>query len=153
MAVGTVKFSAYNQITVDTNSCWTARGCTMSFGDVYKNKTVLVTGHTGFKGSWLSEWLLLLGANVVGYSLPEPPTEPSHFAALHLGEHLLDDMRGDVRSLETLQATISRHKPDFIFHLAAQPLVRESFNEPYCTVETNAMGSLNVLEAVRRGWG
>lgn len=122
----------------------------MSFGDVYKNKTVLVTGHTGFKGSWLSEWLLLLGANVVGYSLVEPPSEPSHFAALKLGENLTDDVRDDVRSLAALQAVIQRHKPDFIFHLAAQPLVREGFNAPYYTVETNVMGSLNVLEAVRR---
>ena len=122
----------------------------MNFGDVYKNKTVLVTGHTGFKGSWLSEWLLLLGANVVGYSLVEPPSEPSHFDALQLGDHLTDDMRGDVRSFDTLQAMISRHKPDYIFHLAAQPLVRQAFNEPYYTVEANVMGSLNVLEAVRR---
>ncbi len=122
----------------------------MKFGGAYKNKTVLVTGHTGFKGSWLSEWLLLLEANVVGYSLLELPTKPSHFAALQLSERLIDDMRGDVRSLDTLQATISKHKPNFIFHLAAQPLVQESFNEPYCTVETNAMGSLNLLEAVRR---
>jgi CDP-glucose 4,6-dehydratase len=121
----------------------------MNFGDVYKGKTVFVTGHTGFKGSWLSEWLLLLGANVVGYSL-EPPTEPSHFAALQLGEHLTADIRGDVRSFDTLQATLSKHKPSFIFHLAAQPLVRRAFNEPYYTVETNVMGSLNILEAVRR---
>jgi CDP-glucose 4,6-dehydratase len=122
----------------------------MNFGDVYKNKTVLVTGHSGFKGSWLSEWLLLLGANVVGYSLVEPPSEPSHFTALQLGEHLTDDVRDDIRSLDALQAAIQRHKPDFIFHLAAQPLVWEGFNAPYYTVETNVMGSLNVLEAVRR---
>ena len=122
----------------------------MNFGNAYKNKTVLVTGHTGFKGSWLTEWLLLLGAKVVGYSLAEPPTEPSHFAALQLSEHLTDDMRGDIRSLDTLQATINKHKPDFIFHLAAQPLVRQSFDEPYYTFEANVMGSLNVLEAVRR---
>jgi len=122
----------------------------MNFGDVYKNKTVLITGHTGFKGSWLSEWLLLLGARVVGYSLVEPPSEPSHFNALQLADYMTEDMRGDVRSLGTLQAMINRHKPDFIFHLAAQPLVREGFNEPYYTVETNVMGSLNVLEAVRR---
>ena len=122
----------------------------MNFGDVYKNKTVLITGHTGFKGSWLSEWLLLLGARVVGYSLVEPPSEPSHFNALQLADYMTEDMRGDVRSLDALQSMINRHKPDFIFHLAAQPLVREGFNEPYYTVETNVMGSLNVLEAVRR---
>src|SRR5210317_1393459 len=111
----------------------------MNFGDVYKNKTVLITGHTGFKGSWLSEWLLLLGARVVGYSLVEPPSEPSHFNALQLADYITEDMRGDVRSLDALQSMINRHKPDFIFHLAAQPLVREGFNEPYYTVETNVM--------------
>ncbi|CAG0939126.1 CDP-glucose 4,6-dehydratase [Candidatus Brocadiaceae bacterium] len=121
----------------------------MVFGDVYKGKTVFITGHTGFKGSWLSEWLLLLGANVVGYSL-EPPTEPSLFAAVQLNERLTADIRGDVRSLDTIQARISKHTPDFIFHLAAQPLVRQAYDEPYETFETNVMGSLNVLEAVRR---
>lgn len=121
----------------------------MVFGDVYKGKTVFITGHTGFKGSWLSEWLLLLGANVVGYSL-EPPTEPSLFAAVQLNERLTADIRGDVRSLDTIQARISKHTPDFIFHLAAQPLVRKAYDEPYETFETNIMGSLNVLEAVRR---
>lgn len=121
----------------------------MNFSDTYKGKTVFVTGHTGFKGSWLSEWLLLMGANVVGYSL-EPPTEPSHFAALQLSEHLTEDIREDVRSLDTLQIMLRRHKPDFIFHLAAQPLVRRGFMEPHYTIETIVMGSLNILEAVRR---
>lgn len=121
----------------------------MNFGDEYRGKTVLVTGHTGFKGSWLCEWLLLLGARVVGYSL-EPPTEPSHFDVLQFGEHLEEDFREDIRSLETFQAALRKHKPDFIFHLAAQPLVRRAFKEPHYTVETNIVGSLNVLEAVRR---
>lgn len=121
----------------------------MGFGDAYKGKTVLVTGHTGFKGSWLSEWLLLLGAKVVGYSL-DPPTDPSHFDVLRLGESLASDIRGDVRSFPTVQAALAEHKPDFIFHLAAQPLVRKAFVEPHGTIETNVMGSLNVLEAVRR---
>lgn len=120
----------------------------MSFGDAYKGKTVFVTGHTGFKGSWLSEWLLMLGANVVGYSM-EPPTEPSHFESIRLNERLKDDMRGDIRSLDSLQAALRKHKPDFVFHLAAQPLVRRSFNEPHYTIETNIIGSMNVLEAVR----
>jgi CDP-glucose 4,6-dehydratase len=121
----------------------------MNFSDVYQGKTAFVTGHTGFKGSWLSEWLLLLGANVVGYSL-EPPTTPSLFSALQLGGRLAADCRGDVRSLRTLQAMLRQYKPDFIFHLAAQPLVRRAFDEPYDTVETNCMGSLSLLEAVRR---
>jgi CDP-glucose 4,6-dehydratase len=121
----------------------------MTFGDVYKGKTVFVTGHTGFKGSWLSEWLLLLGAKVVGYSL-EPPTTPSHFSALQLGRHLTADLRGDIRAFETLHNAIKRYQPDFIFHLAAQPLVRRAFDDPYLTFETNVTGSLNILEAVRR---
>lgn len=121
----------------------------MDFGGAYKGKTVFVTGHTGFQGSWLSEWLLLLGAHVVGYSI-EPPTTPSHFSEIQLGERLAADIRGDVRSLETLQKQISRHQPDFVFHLAAQPLVRRAFDEPHATAATNFMGSVNVLEAVRR---
>lgn len=121
----------------------------MTFSDVYKGKTVFVTGHTGFKGSWLSEWLLLLGAKVVGYSL-EPPTTPSHFSALQLGERLTADLRGDIREFPTLHKEIRQHQPDFIFHLAAQSLVGQAFDDPYLTVETNVTGSVNVLEAVRR---
>ncbi len=123
-------------------------GVDVSFGSTYKNKTVCVTGHTGFKGSWLSEWLVSLGAEVVGYAL-EPPTEPSHFAAIQLGSHLKEDIRGDVRSLDGLLKMLQKHKPGFIFHLAAQPLVRRAFEEPHCTVETNVMGTANLLEAVR----
>ncbi len=121
----------------------------MSFGKVYEGKTVFITGHTGFKGSWLCEWLLFMGAEVVGYSL-DAPTEPSHFAALQLGDRLKADIRGDVRHLDTLQTALDEHDPDFIFHLAAQPLVRRAFDEPCYTVETNVVGSLNILEAVRR---
>lgn len=121
----------------------------MHFKDAYKNKTVLITGHTGFKGSWLSEWLLMLGAKVAGYSI-KPPTAPSHFEATGLGEHLAADVRNDVRSLEHVQEVLRQTRPDFVFHLAAQPLVRTSFAEPRLTVETNVVGSLNVLEAVRR---
>ena len=121
----------------------------MTFGDMYQGKTVFVTGHTGFKGAWLSEWLLLLGANVVGCSL-EPPTTPSLFATLQLGGHLAADRRGDVRSLHTLETMLRQYRPDFIFHLAAQPIVRRAFAEPYETVNTNCMGSLTLLEAVRR---
>ena len=121
----------------------------MSFTNSYRGKTVFITGHTGFKGSWLCEWLLMMGANVVGYAL-EPPTAPSHFAALQLGPRLRADIRGDVRELGALRAALDEHDPDFIFHLAAQPLVRRGFSEPHFTVETNVMGSLNVLEAVRQ---
>lgn len=108
---------------------------------------VLVTGHTGFKGSWLSIWLGELGAEVVGFSL-DPPTEPSNFALSRLSERMLD-VRGDVRDLPALQAVMSRHRPHYIFHLAAQPLVLPSYDAPKETFDTNAGGTVNVLEAVR----
>ncbi|WP_089938580.1 CDP-glucose 4,6-dehydratase [Candidatus Entotheonella palauensis] len=119
------------------------------YDDIYKNKTVCVTGHTGFKGSWLCEWLLRMGAHVAGYAL-EPPSAPSHAVALHLGERLTADIRSDVQSLSDVQAMLQTYQPDFIFHLAAQPIVRRSFDQPYETIRTNCMGSLNVLEAVRQ---
>ena len=121
----------------------------MNFQNAYKDKTVLVTGHTGFKGSWLCEWLLMLGANVVGYSL-EPNTTPSHFEELGLSERLMADIRGDVRSFEDIQKALREHTPDFVFHLAAQPLVGLSYDEPLETIEINLNGTLNLLEAVRR---
>jgi len=119
----------------------------MPFGNVYRGKRVLLTGHTGFKGSWLSEWLLGLGAQVTGYSLP-PPTTPSLFEQLGLATRL-EHVVGDVRDLVQLQQVIGRLKPDFIFHLAAQPLVRLSYDRPIETYSTNVMGTVNVLEAVR----
>lgn len=128
----------------------------MIFDDVYRGKTVMITGHTGFKGSWLSEWLCMLGANVVGYSLkPDPKldpcnTTPSHFLELGLRDQIAAHVESDVRVLNEMEATINRHKPDFIFHLAAQPLVLRAYDEPHLTVETNLMGTLNLLEAVRR---
>ena len=124
----------------------------MHFEKAYRDKTVLLTGHTGFKGSWLCEWLSMLGARVVGFSLPELPSNPSHFEELGLAERLgsAADVRSDVRSLESLQQTITDTRPDYIFHLAAQPLVRLSYDEPLATFETTALGSVNVLEAVRR---
>ncbi len=115
----------------------------------YHGKTVCVTGHTGFKGAWLSEWLLQLGAKVVGYALA-PPTTPALFDELQLSQRLTADIRGDVRSLPNIQAMLRDYQPHFIFHLAAQPLVRRAFDVPHETIETNVMGSLNVLEAVRR---
>jgi CDP-glucose 4,6-dehydratase len=124
----------------------------MHFEKAYRDKTVLLTGHTGFKGSWLCEWLSMLGAEVVGFSLPDPPTEPSHFAELGLAERLgkQRDRRADVRSLQDVQRAVDEVRPDYVFHLAAQPIVRLAFDEPHRTVETNLVGSLNVLEAVRR---
>ncbi|MBN1609533.1 MAG: CDP-glucose 4,6-dehydratase [Polyangiaceae bacterium] len=125
------------------------------FEDVYCGKTVLVTGHTGFKGSWLSEWLCLLGAKVVGFSLkPDPTTDPcytspSHFDELGLREQLAEHVEGDIRDLDHITRTMAKHQPDFVFHLAAQPLVLRAYKEPYLTVETNVTGTLSLLEAAR----
>ncbi len=109
--------------------------------------TVLVTGHTGFKGSWLSIWLRELGARVVGYSL-DPPTEPSNFALTRLADRMIDE-RGDVRDLEHLIQVVGRHAPQVVFHLAAQPLVLPSYEDPVETFGTNVMGTVHLLEAVR----
>jgi len=118
------------------------------FNDIYKNKKVLITGHTGFKGSWLSLWLTLLGAEVVGFSL-SPNTEPNLFNVLNLEKHLTSII-GDIRDKDTIEKVLIQYKPDFIFHLAAQPLVRRSYQEPHLTFETNIMGTVNLLEAVRK---
>lgn len=119
------------------------------FNDIYRGKTVLITGHTGFKGSWLSIWLNQLGAKVVGFSLN--PTSPrGNFQACHLENRLFADGRGDIRNFEALNETIAKYQPEIIFHLAAQALVKTSYEFPKETYEINLMGSLNVLEAVRR---
>lgn len=114
----------------------------------YQGRRVLVTGHTGFKGSWLCEWLLSLGAEVHGFAL-EPPTRPSLFNQLKLAKRIASHMVGDVRDLPALVRTMRRVKPDFVFHLAAQPLVRLSYEKPAETFDTNVMGTVNVLEAAR----
>lgn len=119
------------------------------FNNVYKGKTVLVTGHTGFKGSWLAIWLNLLGAKVVGYS-SSTYCDRSNFVVCKLAEKLHADIRGDVRDLEKIESVIEKYQPEIIFHLAAQALVRTSYQEPKLTYETNVMGSLNILEAVRK---
>tara|TARA_B110000003_G_scaffold268103_1_gene297150 strand:+ start:2509 stop:3609 length:1101 start_codon:yes stop_codon:yes gene_type:complete len=118
------------------------------FGNIYKGKKVLVTGHTGFKGSWLSLWLLKLGAKVVGYS-NDIPTNPSIFTDLNLGDKIID-YRGDIRDLDSLNKVISSEKPDFIFHLAAQPIVSESYSDPIGTITTNAIGTMNIMECLRK---
>ena len=119
----------------------------MPFQNTYHGKRVLVTGHTGFKGSWLCEWLLALGAEVTGFALP-PPTEPALFNQLGLATRLRD-LRGDVRDLPAVQNALKVARPDFVFHLAAQPLVLLSYAQPVETYATNVMGTVNVLEAVR----
>ncbi len=119
----------------------------MAFADTYRGKRVLITGHTGFKGAWLAEWLLSLGANVTGFALA-PVTEPALFEQLGLARrlnHVLDD----IRDIPSVRRVIEEAKPDFVFHLAAQPLVRLSYERPAETYATNVMGTVNVLEAVR----
>lgn len=113
----------------------------------WKGKKVLITGHTGFKGSWLSLWLQSLGANVLGYALPST-TKPSLFEIAQVTEGMVSIM-GDVRDLERLKAIIAENQPEIIVHMAAQSLVRFSYNNPLETYTTNVIGTVNVLEAVR----
>lgn len=115
------------------------------FSGVYKGKTVLITGHTGFKGSWLALWLQKMGARVIGYSLPAP-TQPNHFTLLDLD---IISILGDIRDLDKLNQAFTIHRPDIVFHLAAQPLVRLSYENPIETYETNVIGTLKVFEACR----
>jgi CDP-glucose 4,6-dehydratase len=116
------------------------------FKGIYKGKKVLVTGHSGFKGSWLLLWLKKLGAETKGYSL-EPATEPSHIQLLHLLE---PSSIGDIRNIDQLCRALMDFQPDIVFHLAAQPLVRRSYADPLETFNSNIIGTANVLEAVRR---
>lgn len=118
------------------------------FNSVYDGLPVLVTGHTGFKGSWLTTWLLELGADVTGYSLDEPPTEPSNFGLAGLSRHI-NDVRGDICDYQRFRETVQKYKPQLIFHMAAQPIVLHSVEHPKPTMEVNATGTVNVLEAVR----
>ncbi|MCD1259520.1 CDP-glucose 4,6-dehydratase [Paenibacillus athensensis] len=114
----------------------------------WNNKKVFVTGHTGFKGSWLSLWLLQKGALVTGYSL-DIPTQPSMFEKCGLADRLESSIIGDVRDLSYLTASMQQAEPDIVFHMAAQPLVRESYRSPVETYTTNVMGTVNMLEAVK----
>ncbi|MEQ1859002.1 MAG: CDP-glucose 4,6-dehydratase [Chthoniobacteraceae bacterium] len=120
---------------------------TMPFGDVFRGRRVLLTGHTGFKGAWLAEWLLTLGAEVTGFALA-PPTEPSLFVQLGL-EARLDHHPGDIRDEAAVRRVVDDARPEFVFHLAAQSLVRLSYAQPVGTFATNAMGTAHVLEAIR----
>ena len=121
----------------------------MSVMSKYIGRRVLITGHTGFKGSWLCEWLLSLGAEVHGLALP-PPTKPSIFNQLRLAKRIKSHTIGDIRDLTTVKGVMRRVKPDFVFHLAAQPLVRLSYERPVETFDTNVMGTIHVLEAARQ---
>lgn len=115
--------------------------------DFYRGKKVFVTGHTGFKGSWLCEVLLMAGAEVTGYSL-EAPTNPALFDILSLKERMKSDI-GDIRDLDHLVKCMQEAQPEIVIHMAAQPIVRESYKNPVYTYDVNVMGTVNVLEAVR----
>ena len=119
---------------------------TKLFGGIYKDKVVLLTGHTGFKGSWLAYWLTQMGAKVVGYAL-EAPTNPNHLEYLDFD---MVSIIGDIRDQKKLDATFKKYQPEIVFHLAAQPLVRLSYDEPIETFDTNVMGTIKVFEACRK---
>ena len=115
------------------------------FANIYQNKTVLVTGHTGFKGSWLCFWLSKMGARVIGFALP-PATTPNHY---ELCRPDMVSVVGDIRNQEQLEAVFFQYKPDIVCHEAAQSVVRKSYVEPFSTYETNVIGTLQVFEACR----
>ena len=115
--------------------------------EAYKGRNVLITGHTGFKGSWLAIWLIELGANVIGFAL-DPPSDKGNFNLGNLKDKIID-IRGDIRDSKKLNEVFKKYKPYIVFHLAAQPLVRYSYEEPKYTYEVNVVGTLNVLEAIR----
>jgi CDP-glucose 4,6-dehydratase len=113
----------------------------------WRGKRILMTGHTGFKGSWLSMWLQSMDAQVVGYALA-PPTTPSLFEVAEVGKGMTSII-GDIRDLEKMRSVFAEHQPEIVIHMAAQPLVRYSYIEPVETYSTNVMGTVNLLEAVR----
>ena len=118
------------------------------FGNRYEGKKVLITGHTGFKGTWLTSWLLKLGANIVGVS-KDIPTSPSMFEDLNLIQNI-NSYECDVRDLNNFSKIVAKEKPDVIFHLAAQSLVGLSYENPTMTWQTNVLGTLNILESLRK---
>ena len=120
----------------------------MTSGNFWNGRRVLITGHTGFKGAWLSFWLRENGAEVFGYSL-EPPTEPNLFEIAKIGEMISGDTRADVRDLSALEETLRRVRPEIVFHMAAQSLVRLSYEIPVETFGVNVMGTVHLLQAIR----
>ena len=115
---------------------------------IFRGKRVLITGHTGFKGSWLSIWLHTIGAEVIGVSL-DPTTPKDNFVLSRIGEKITADLRADIRDRKKMQEIFHQYQPEIVFHLAAQPLVRLSYDIPVETYETNVMGSIHIMEAVR----
>jgi len=121
----------------------------ISFENAFRNRSVFVTGHTGFKGAWLCLWLARLGARVTGYAL-DPPTDPNHFTVAEIEDCLDGHHVADIRDLDQLSAAMRRADPDLVLHLAAQSIVRESYVNPRETFDINVMGTINVLEGLRR---
>lgn len=119
------------------------------FSGQFDGTTVLLTGHTGFKGSWMTLWLREMNANVVGFSLPEPPTRPSNYELCGLANGIID-VRGDIRNFQAVEDTIRLHRPQLVIHFAAQTTVLNSYEDPRTTYTTNVEGTVNVLEAIRR---
>ena len=115
----------------------------------WKGRSVFLTGHTGFKGGWLALWLTKMGANVYGYSF-EAPTNPSFFNVINLETKIQNSTKGDIRNLSELKNSIQEARPSVIFHMAAQPLVRQSYNDPIETFTTNIIGTINVFEAAKK---
>ncbi|GLB30877.1 CDP-glucose 4,6-dehydratase [Lacrimispora amygdalina] len=128
-------------MTNKTNDCW------KEFSEFYKGKRVLLTGHTGFKGAWLSRMLIKAGAKVTGYSM-KSPTDPALFEVADISGQM-NSVIGDIRDLAHLKTVFQMEKPEIVFHLAAQPIVRDSYKDPVYTYETNVMGTVNILECVR----
>nr|WP_199704127.1 CDP-glucose 4,6-dehydratase [Butyrivibrio sp. XB500-5] len=116
--------------------------------DFYKGKRVLITGHTGFKGSWLSKILVMAGADVHGYALPQPEDNESLYKIADI-ENIMDSHLGDIRNYDELKEYFDKVRPEIVFHLAAQPIVRDSYKDPRYTYETNVMGTVNICECVR----
>ena len=119
----------------------------MKFEKIFKNKKIIITGHTGFKGSWLTLWMTMLGANVLGIS-KNNPTRPSHLKLLKL-DNKIKEKKIDIRNIKLLKKTFKKFNPDFVFHLAAQALVHNSYEDPLNTWSTNTIGTINVLESLR----
>ncbi len=118
-------------------------------GNFYRGKRVLITGHTGFKGSWLAIWLHELGAEVIGVAL-DPQTEKDNYVLSGIAKKIKADLRADIRDAEPMKRIFNEYQPEIVFHLAAQPLVRLSYDEPVDTWQTNVMGTINVIEAFRQ---
>jgi len=121
----------------------------MKFEDFYKNRKILITGHTGFIGSWLKKWLTMLDVKVCGYAL-DPPTQPNLYEVLNLTRKVSKDIRGDIRDTELLRETILDFQPEVVFHLAGKLIVLKSYDNPSETFDTNVIGTVNLLNELRK---